>query len=54
MKYHFTTSHIPGKDLVIADSLSQAPIVDQRPEDIQLEENTNTFVYQVQKHASKR
>ena len=25
LRYHFTTSHIPGKDLVIADMLSRAP-----------------------------
>ena len=25
MRYHFTISHVPGKDLIVADMLSRAP-----------------------------
>ena len=28
MRYHFTISHVPGKNLVVADTLSRAPIPD--------------------------
>ena len=28
MRYHFTISHVPGKNLVIADTLSRAPMPD--------------------------
>ena len=47
MRYQFTISHVAGKDLVLADTLSRAPVQDRRPEDAQLERETNAFVYQV-------
>ena len=28
MRYHFTISHVPGKSLIIADTLSRAPLPD--------------------------
>ena len=31
MWYHFTISHIPGRDLIIADVLSCASVPGQRP-----------------------
>lgn len=36
MRYHFTISRIPGKDLIIADALSRAPVSGNRPEDLEL------------------
>ena len=39
MHFSFTVSHVPGKDLVVAGTLSRAPlsIVDTDDEEIQLE-----------------
>ena len=47
MRYHFTISHVPGKDLVIADALSRAPSSLQEPDDIELQQDTEAFVDQV-------
>ena len=56
MRYHFTISHIPGRDLIIADVLSRAPVPGQRPEDPELEQVcTKSFkVSQPQKNVSWR
>ena len=44
MRYQFSISHVPGKDLIIADALSRAPVTDSRPEDLELEQETTAFV----------
>ena len=33
MRYHFSISHVPGKDLITADALSRAPISSNDPSD---------------------
>ena len=33
MRYHFTVSHVPGKNLIIADALSRAPLSDMDIQD---------------------
>ena len=38
MRYHFTISHFPGKDLVIADTLSRAPAGSSLPGDHTLQD----------------
>lgn len=47
MRYDYTISHVPGKNLTISDTLSRAPIQDSRPEDHELEHETTKFVRQV-------
>ena len=42
LRYDFTISHIPGKDLATADALSRAPLVDTPNR--QLEEETDLYV----------
>ena len=45
MKYSFNICHIPGKDLVIADTLSRAPIRKSPTKtDIRLNEDLNLYV----------
>ena len=44
MRYQFSIFHVPGKDLIIADALSRAPVTDSRPEDLELEQETTAFV----------
>ena len=36
MRYHFSISHVPGKDLITADALSHAPISPSSPSDVTL------------------
>ena len=44
MRYQFTISHIPGKDLVIADMLSRAPNDTPSSEDNLFNQETSAFV----------
>lgn len=44
LRYHFTISHIPGKDLVIADMLSRAPTSTPSNSDHLFYQETNVFV----------
>jgi len=50
MRYDFTISHIPGKDLTIADTLSRSPMLDSRPEDTELEQETDAYVRHIMQH----
>ena len=47
MRYDFTISHIPGKDLTIADTLSRAPVGGPQPEDLELEQETDAYVHYI-------
>ena len=47
MKYSFTISHVAGKELVIPDTLSRAPIPEQTSADRQLETDAEMYVQQV-------
>nr|XP_039248050.1 uncharacterized protein K02A2.6-like [Styela clava] len=47
MRFSFDISHIPGKHLIIADTLSRAPLDDMREEDIQLNEDSDIYVCSV-------
>ena len=44
MRYRFTISHVPGKDLTIADTLSRAPSADPTKADQCLQQEANAFV----------
>ena len=44
MRYDFTISHIPGKDLVTADTLSRAPVAEGTSLDQSLQEEVNAYV----------
>ena len=44
MRYQFTISHVPGKDLTIADTLSQTPSTVPTSADQLLQEEANAFV----------
>ena len=44
LRYHFTISHIPGKDLVIADMLSRAPTSTPSDSDLLFYKETSVFV----------
>ena len=44
LRYHFSISHIPGKDLVIADMLSRAPASVPSSSDNLFQKETNVFV----------
>ena len=44
LRYHFTISHIPGKDLVIADMLSRAPTSVLSSSDHLFYQETNVFI----------
>ena len=43
MRYDFTISHIPGKDLVTADTLSRAPVAEGTSLDQSLQEEVNAY-----------
>ena len=44
LRFHFFISHVPGKDLVIADVLSRAPDSTPSEQDLLLEEDTRAFI----------
>lgn len=45
LRYSFTIVHVPGKNLITADSLSQAPLAGSPTEgDLQLEKQVDVFV----------
>ena len=44
MQFTFSVTHIPGKDLTIADTLSQAPITEASDADTQFSQDTEMFV----------
>ena len=47
MRCQFTAVHIPGADLKIADTLSQAPLQGVTETDQQLQKDTDAYVAQV-------
>ena len=47
MRYDYSISHVPGKSLIIPDTLLRAPVQDYRPEDLELENETKSFVQQI-------
>lgn len=44
MRINFTISHVPGKQLAIADMLSQAPTESPNVDDYNLEQESQAFV----------
>ena len=44
MRYHFTISHVPGKDLIVADMLSRAPTSTPISADQQFHHEGNAFI----------
>lgn len=44
MRYSFTISHIAGKDLIMADTLSRAPVSEVCVKDITLQEEVTAFI----------
>ena len=47
MRYHFTISHVPGKDLIVADMLSRAPTSTPTIVDQQFHQEGNAFINMV-------
>ena len=41
MRFQFSISHVPGKDLIFADALSRAPVADAISDDILLQEEAH-------------
>ena len=50
MRLRFTISHVPGKDLTIADTLSRAPVSTPTAADELLQQKTSTYVNLVMEH----
>ena len=50
MRFDFTISHVPGKDLTIADALSRAPVSTPTVVDDHLEKETTAYVQLVMQH----
>ena len=50
MRYSFTITHVPGKELVIADTLSRAPLSNPTSTESVLQEETDAFVNLVLNH----
>ena len=44
MRYSFTISHVPGKSLLVADTLSRAPLPNPAEMDTSLEQETAAYV----------
>jgi len=44
MRFLFSISHVPGKDLIIADALSRAPVADPTSADELLQQEANVFI----------
>ena len=44
MRLQFSISHVPGKELVIADTLSRAPAADPTPAEERLQKETKVFI----------
>ena len=44
IRFLFTISHVPGKDLKIADTLSRAPVADPTAEDAFLQQEVTAYV----------
>ena len=47
MRFKFTISHVPGKDLFMADALSRAPCSEAIEEDLLFEKETGAYACQV-------
>ena len=47
MRFNFTISHVPGKQLTIADMLSRAPSKPPDTDDYKLEQDSQVFVNNV-------
>ena len=47
MRFSFTISHVPGKQLTIADMLSQTPSKSPDTDDYKLEQDSHIFVNNV-------
>ena len=47
MRFDFTISHVPGKELTIADALSHPPASSSSPADMELEQEATTYVNSV-------
>ena len=50
MRFQFTISHVPGKDLTIADALSRAPVSAPSADDKFLQQETTAYVDFVVRH----
>ena len=50
MRYSFTITHVPGKELVIADTLSRAPLSNPTSTESALQEEADAFVNFVLNH----
>jgi hypothetical protein len=50
MRFQFTISHVPGKDLTIADTLSRAPVSLPTAADKLLQQETSAYVNLVMEH----
>ena len=44
MRFNFTVSHVPGKDLVVADALSRAPVSTGIADDEEFQQEVEAFI----------
>ena len=44
MRFQFSISHVPGKDLIIADALSRAPVADAISDDVLLQQEADALI----------
>ena len=44
MRFEFSISYVPGKELLIADALSRAPATDPTPADLLLQQEADAYV----------
>lgn len=47
MRFSYSMSHVPGKDLIMADTLSRAPVSNSNTDDTEFQQEMEAFVNQV-------
>ena len=47
MRFSYSVSHVPGKELIMADTLSRAPVSNSNTDDVEFQQKVEAFVNQV-------
>ena len=50
MRYSFSISHVPGKSLTVADTLSRAPSAEPKPADKEFQKDTSSYISNILSH----